>query len=900
MRRLIVCLALGWIIPLMLHAQTPRLDSLQKVLNHTSSPAQRADLLHDLASDSWDYDFERGYGYAQEAWVLSRQHQYTKGEIQALTDIGLYHYFTGNYPQAAARYKEALQRCGSRRYGNFPGYTMTRLANLYRVQAKFDSALFYYNQSLLALKGQGGPARSSVYYNRGLLALNLSEFDTALVYFRRSAILRGKDNDVSNLMESWYGMGQVYKGRAQLDSAKLYYDSAYRLALQYKNPEQQMFYHINTGELSFSQGNLKDATSHFSQALEMLKRHPFRRYYALVLSRIAQVYDAQGDFKRAVEHLFNALRIHEMLNNRQEVARVYGTMAWVYTNQRNDSLGVDYARRSLKIMEEIHDRAGVAFAHNALGFLAYQHARFKEALEHYDLALRLRRELHMPKLYSATLYNIARVYQQKGDYPKARTYLVQALTLAQANEDRDGLLQTYNTLGELSIKTRQHADAQLYLDEARRLAVERGSAVGLRDNEKLFAEYYRAKGDHARALGHYERYMSLTDSIFTQQNSAKIAEMSALYELEKKERAIQQLSQKNESNENEIQLQKTQISLQRSYLTFSVAGLLLLSIMAYLFFLNARFKSKANQELKRLNTEIQEQKEEIQAQSEELTEANSSLIALNNELIEKTEEVQAQAEELRETNQMIKEINRDLDDIVTKRTSQLQEAFKELDTFFYRSSHDFRRPLTTFMGLAEVAKITLKDPTALELFAKVSETAFSLDKMLIKLQSISDVGAQQMIFREVWVKEIFDSVCDSFREDIQKHQIKVRSQADLPTPFISYPVMVRIIVENLVENAIHFCLTEDPYIYLRAYQKDEQMIIEVEDNGQGIPAAYTGKVFEMYFRGNERSKGNGLGLYIVKKAVSKLNGQLALVSQVGKGSRFIITLPMNRGAINNL
>jgi len=898
MRRVSVCVALGWFIPVLIYAQNPRVDSLQKVLKHTQSPAQRCDVLHALAAESWDYDFEKAYGYAQEAWVLARQNQYGKGEVQALTDIGLYHYFTGNYPQATARYREALRRCGSHRYGDFPGYTMTRLANLYRVQAMFDSADYYYKRAMVALKDQSGPARSSVYYNRGLMALNLSEFDSALFYFRESAKLRGKDKDISNLMESWQGVGQAYKGRTLLDSARLYYDSAYHLALKYKNPEQQMFYHINTGELLFALGDYNTAIRHFSQALEMLKRHPFRRYYALVLSRIAQVYTARGDYKHAIEHLLDALRIQEKLNNKQEIGRLYGSMAWVYTNQKNDSLGVDYAQRSLKIMEDIHDCAGISYAHNALGYIQFTRSHYKEALHHYEIALQLRKEIKSPQLYSSTTFNIARVYQKQGNFARARVYLVQALALDKANRDRDALIRTYNTLGELSIKTKQHADVENYLNQARTLATELGAALELKNNDKLFADYYRSVGDYPRALTYYDRYMSLNDSIFTQQGAAKIAEMSAFYELEKKESEIQQLNQKNELSQNEIQLQKAEISLQRSYLTFSIGGLLLLGLMAYMFYLNAQLKSKANKDLKRLNTEIKEQKEEIQAQSEELTEANNSLVMLNNELIEKTEEVQAQAEELRETNEMITEINRDLDNIVTKRTSQLQEAFKELDTFFYRSSHDFRRPLTTFMGLAEVAKITLKDPAALELFAKVNETAFSLDKMLIKLQSISDVGAQQLIFREVWVKEIFDSVCDSFREDIQKHRIKVKAQVDLKAPFISYPIMVRIILENLVENAIHFCLTEDPYIYLRARQEGDQLIMELEDNGQGIPAAYTEKVFDMYFRANERSKGNGLGLYIVKKAVGKLNGHLDLVTRVGKGSRFIITLPMNRSAIN--
>jgi len=62
------------------------------------------------------------------------------------------------------------------------------------------------------------------------------------------------------------------------------------------------------------------------------------------------------------------------------------------------------------------------------------------------------------------------------------------------------------------------------------------------------------------------------------------------------------------------------------------------------------------------------------------------------------------------------------------------------------------------MGLAEVAKITIKDESALELFRKVDETARNLDKMLVKLQSISDVGSQELIFKEVLLREIFEMV----------------------------------------------------------------------------------------------------------------------------------------------
>src|SRR5690606_41634466 len=103
------------------------------------------------------------------------------------------------------------------------------------------------------------------------------------------------------------------------------------------------------------------------------------------------------------------------------------------------------------------------------------------------------------------------------------------------------------------------------------------------------------------------------------------------------------------------------------------------------------------------------------------------------------EELQAKSEELQYAYETIARSNRELERKVNERTSALTEAYRELDTFFYRASHDFRRPLTTFLGLAELATTTLKDARAGELCDKVRETAINLDKMLFKLQSISDL-----------------------------------------------------------------------------------------------------------------------------------------------------------------
>ncbi|HEY5823935.1 MAG TPA: HAMP domain-containing sensor histidine kinase, partial [Cyclobacteriaceae bacterium] len=179
----------------------------------------------------------------------------------------------------------------------------------------------------------------------------------------------------------------------------------------------------------------------------------------------------------------------------------------------------------------------------------------------------------------------------------------------------------------------------------------------------------------------------------------------------------------------------------------------------------------------------------------------------------------------------------------------------------------------------------------LELFDKVKETALNLDKMLFKLQSISDLGAQQLVYKEVFVNELLNDVLDGFREIIVRKGIQINLNIEVNTSFYSYPAMVRIILENLLENAIHFCCSYNPYITIKINLYQGELSIEILDNGQGIGVEYQSRIFDMYFRANENSKGNGLGLYIVKKAAEKLHGRLEFTSAVGEGSTFRVVLP---------
>ncbi len=126
---------------------------------------------------------------------------------------------------------------------------------------------------------------------------------------------------------------------------------------------------------------------------------------------------------------------------------------------------------------------------------------------------------------------------------------------------------------------------------------------------------------------------------------------------------------------------------------------------------------------------------------------------------------------------------------------------------------------------------------------------------------------------------------------MQQKRVAVSLEINEQTPLVSYPAMVKIIIENLIENAIHFAGFERPFVVIRASVHEEAAVIEVEDNGQGIMEEYKPRIFEMYFRANEHSKGNGLGLYIAKKAIEKLSRHIFFRSKHGAGSSFTVELP---------
>ena len=109
--------------------------------------------------------------------------------------------------------------------------------------------------------------------------------------------------------------------------------------------------------------------------------------------------------------------------------------------------------------------------------------------------------------------------------------------------------------------------------------------------------------------------------------------------------------------------------------------------------------------------------------------------------------------------------------------------------------------------------------------------------------------------------------------------------------FYSDQRRIKVIFNNLISNAIRYSNGKDPVIEIDVKINKINADIVISDNGTGIERKHQRKVFEMFYRATDINAGSGLGLYIVKESIDKLNGDIDMVSDVGKGTKFLISLP---------
>ncbi|MEN7550593.1 HAMP domain-containing sensor histidine kinase [Rapidithrix thailandica] len=224
---------------------------------------------------------------------------------------------------------------------------------------------------------------------------------------------------------------------------------------------------------------------------------------------------------------------------------------------------------------------------------------------------------------------------------------------------------------------------------------------------------------------------------------------------------------------------------------------------------------------------------------------------------------------------------------------ELASLNQELDLFMYSVSHDFKAPLSSVLGLIHVLKME-KNPMNLEQGLDLIErSVLKLRHLIHDLQEMAQIGEAQLALEEVnfydLIVEIFEDLKFQENAELIKKVIKIGHKQEFKTD----RRRVYIILSNLISNAIKYSNVAQvtPLIEIQIEINDHKVNIHIQDNGIGIEDKDLQKIFHMFYRATDQQEGTGLGLYIVKESVRKLQGKIEVTSEMGKGTSFSITIP---------
>ena len=303
----------------------------------------------------------------------------------------------------------------------------------------------------------------------------------------------------------------------------------------------------------------------------------------------------------------------------------------------------------------------------------------------------------------------------------------------------------------------------------------------------------------------------------------------------------------------------------------------------------ALYTEYQNRQIQTLLERSQQAFEELQAQSEELQETNA-------QMEEQQEQLKLQSEELQRKNEILVEAKQEID----RRAKELEMASKYKSEFLANMSHELRTPLNSIILLSKFLmqnktdEINDEDREKFAVIHKAGNDLLLLINDILDLSKIES-GKMDLHYEKVTTSELSKDMKGLFGAVANEKKIEFVIEDNFQGAFESDKTKISQVLKNFLSNAFKF--TKEGYVKLVFEKADAKHIkISVQDSGIGIPQDKLEMVFEAFKQVDgsisREYGGTGLGLSISKTIVDLMGGTITVESEVGKGSSFIVTLPI--------
>jgi len=267
----------------------------------------------------------------------------------------------------------------------------------------------------------------------------------------------------------------------------------------------------------------------------------------------------------------------------------------------------------------------------------------------------------------------------------------------------------------------------------------------------------------------------------------------------------------------------------------------------------------------------------------------------NNQLLTTT---LAEIELRKQAEASLQKAHDELDQRVKERTTELESRNAEMERFVYTVSHELRSPLISVGGIVGFLEKDLenKDAQRIETDLRLIGDALTrMDQLLGETLELSRIGRIVNPPEDVSFNEIASEALDQTGASIKAKGVNVSMADGLPLVRVDKMRIVEVLV-NLIENSVKY-MGDQPHPRIEiGYRSDEgQTIFFVRDNGIGIDPSQHDKVFELFYKVDNKTEGIGAGLAIVKRIIEVHGGKIWIESGLGKGCTVCFTLPLAQG-----
>lgn len=590
------------------------------------------------------------------------------------------------------------------------------------------------------------------------------------------------------------------------------------------------------------------------EALKIAKSIHNLNLQARSLNLMGVVYRNLGNYDKSISLYKNALRVAEGIKDSNQIAYAYNNIGGIYRLEGNNKLALEYILEALTVFENLKDKVGMAFCTINIGLIYRRQENYIKALEYLNYTIKLREELKDRAGRALALNLIAEVHFEQGDINSAINYYKEVEKEYSAVDDKKGLAATWAGLGRIYYARKNY---QLALEFTNR-ALQMFQQISYLEGQITTHNYL---GLINAQLGNFK----IADENL--KIALKIA--NGTKEIYNQLECYKYLSQYHEIR-NDF---KNALYFTRKY-----------SVLK---------DSVLNQENIALVNEIEA------VNKSERTEKQNAILLKDLDLERKQ----------RNYFIVIALLVIILAIITYSRyhskkmaNVKLQELNAMKDKFFGIIAHDLKNPFNAIFGYTEILLNDfekLSEEEKLKLIGEINKSSRNTYKLLENLLywSISQTGRMDFNPTTINLTDIINQTFSVFESSAKNKNISLVTNSSDSIEVFCDLEMIKTVLRNLVSNGLKFT-GYGGIVSVKIKRINGTVEIMVEDTGVGITDKDKEKLFKIgnvsTSKGTDGERGTGLGLILCKEFIERNGGTIWVESEIGKGSKFIFTIPSKK------